>query len=254
MRIFIWIVVSLLNGSLLAAASGLEPKAVQSVRMVLPKNATPEMRNIAEVFKRQVHQRCTAKVVADGAANAAQLALELAVVKDLGEDEFRIEARAAGGVRITGQSAQGLVAGVGKFLRTSRYDQGGFTPGEWRGTSVPTRHARGIYFATHFHNFYHEAPIPEIERYVEDLALWGLNELVVWYDTHHFNGADDPKAVEFRKRLHAIMAAAKRSAWMCRCSLSATKPTGIHRLNCVRRAVGAAATTRAPSVRANRKE
>lgn len=210
MRIFIWIVVSLLNGSLLAAASGLEPKAVQSVRMVLPKNATPEMRNIAEVFKRQVHQRCTAKVVADGAANAAQLALELAVVKDLGEDEFRIEARAAGGVRITGQSAQGLVAGVGKFLRTSRYDQGGFTPGEWRGTSVPTRHARGIYFATHFHNFYHEAPIPEIERYVEDLALWGLNELVVWYDTHHFNGADDPKAVEFRKRLHAIMAAAKK--------------------------------------------
>ena len=45
---------------------------------------------------------------------------------------------------------------------------------------------------------------------MEDLGLWGYNALTVWYDMHHFDGADDPKAVAFRDRLHAICAAARR--------------------------------------------
>ena len=182
-------------------------EGVKSVRLLLPAQAGPVVENTGKVFTRQVQQRCEAKVVTGG---KAPLTVELAVEKGIGAEGYRIEDRQGGGVRIAGNDERGLVAGVGKFLRTSRYDKGGFTPGPWRGTSVPTRQVRGIYFATHFHNYYHDAPVEEIERYVEDLALWGLNELAVWYDTHHFNGADDPKAVEFRKRLHAVMAAAKR--------------------------------------------
>ncbi|MCP4311458.1 MAG: hypothetical protein GY790_09375 [Bacteroidetes bacterium] len=60
---------------------------------------------------------------------------------------------------------------MGKFLHTSRYDQGGFTPGAWRGTSVPRGTFRGIYFATHFNNWYEAASGPERARYVESLAL-----------------------------------------------------------------------------------
>ena len=205
MSIPILIGLCLLSSNLLAAE--VQSAAVKSVRLILPPRRGPVAENTGKVFTRQVQQRCEAKVVMAG---AAPLTVELAVEKGIGAEGYLIEDRKGGGVRIAGNDERGLVAGVGKFLRTSRYDKGGFTPGTWRGTSVPTRQARGIYFATHFHNFYHEAPIPEIERYVEDLALWGLNELVVWYDMHHFNGADDPKAVEFRKRLHAIMAAAKR--------------------------------------------
>ena len=67
----------------------------------------------------------------------------------------------------------------------------------------------GIYFATHFHNFYHDAPIDEVQRYIEDLSLWGYNTLIVWYDMHHFNGWDDPKAVEFRSRIRQFAEAAK---------------------------------------------
>jgi hypothetical protein len=136
--------------------------------------------------------------------------VEMAIEQGIGKEGFRIEDRKDGGVRIVGNDERGLVAGAGKFLRASRYDQGGFTPGTWRGTSVPTRQSRGIYFATHFHNFYHEAPVKEIQYYTEDLALWGLNELVVWYDMHHFNGFEDPEAVVFRERLRAILLAAKR--------------------------------------------
>ncbi|MCX6880517.1 MAG: hypothetical protein NTW21_42935 [Verrucomicrobia bacterium] len=177
------------------------------VRVVLPEKPNDLIGRIVVVFARQVENRCPARVITTGEAPQT---VELAVEKGIGAEGYRIEDRQGGGVRIAGNDERGLVAGVGKFLRTSRYDKGGFTPGTWRGTSVPTRQVRGIYFATHFHNYYHDAPVEEIERYVEDLALWGLNELAVWYDAHHFDGVDDPKAVEFRKRLHAIMAAAKR--------------------------------------------
>ena len=183
------------------------PPAVKTVRVHLSPQASPVVAHLATVFARQVTDRCGAKVVTEG---DAPLVVEFATADDIGPEGFRIEDRPGGGVRIVGRDDRGLVAGTGKFLRTSRYDRGGFTPGAWRGESVPTKPSRGIYFATHFFNYYHSAPIPEIERYVEDLALWGTNELMVWYDMHHFNGFDDPKAVTFRDRLRAILLAAKR--------------------------------------------
>ena len=53
-------------------------------------------------------------------------------------------------------------------------------------------------------------PVDEVQRYVEDVGLWGFNTLIVWYDMHHFQGFDSPEAVAFRKRLKAICGAARR--------------------------------------------
>ncbi len=200
--------VAVVAAMLAAMAVAAEPVAAPAaVRLALPANASPVVRHLATVFARQVADRCDTKFAMEG---QAPLVVEFATADDIGPEGFRIEDRPGGGVRVVGRDDCGLVAGVGKFLRTSRYDRGGFTPGAWRGTSVPAKADRGIYFATHFHNYYHSAPIPELERYVEDLALWGTNELLVWYDMHHFNGFDDPKAVAFRDRLRAILLAAKR--------------------------------------------
>ena len=33
-----------------------------------------------------------------------------------------------------------------------------------------------------------------MNRYVEELALWGCNTLAVWFDLHHYHGIDDPEA------------------------------------------------------------
>ena len=85
------------------------------------------------------------------------LKVELAIAPGIGSEGFRIEDRPGGGVKIVGNDARGLLYGVGKLLRTSRYDCDGFTAGAWRGTSIPEKPVRGIYFATHFHNFYHDA-------------------------------------------------------------------------------------------------
>ncbi len=184
-----------------------QAEAVKSVRLILPAQPGLVLEHLSQVVARQIQQRCESKIVRDG---EAPLTVELAIEKGIGLEGYRIQNRTGGGVQIVGNDERGLVAGVGKFLRTSRYDKGGFTAGDWRGASVPQKPRRGIYFATHFHNYYHEAPAEEIGRYVEDLALWGLNELVVWYDLHHFNGFDDPEAVKFRQRLNEIMSAAKR--------------------------------------------
>ena len=181
---------------------------VDRVRVVLPERASRVLTNIGGVFARQVAQRCSARVITSG---DAPLVVELTIAAGIGAEGFRIEGRAGGGVRIVGNDERGVLYGVGKFLRTSRYDKGGFSPGTWRGTSVPVKPLRGIYFATHFDNFYHVAPVEDVQRYVEDLGLWGYNVLGVWYDMRYAgNGFGDPTAVTFRARLHAIGEAARR--------------------------------------------
>jgi hypothetical protein len=134
--------------------------------------------------------------------------VEIGLQQGIGKEGFRIEDM-AGGVRIVGNDERGLLYGVGKFLRSSTYQRGSVTLGDWRGTSVPEEPFRGIYFATHFFNWYHEAPTPEVERYVEDLGLWGYNTIVVWYDMHHFKGIQDPEAQAMLKRLNALLRVAK---------------------------------------------
>ena len=53
---------------------------------------------------------------------------------------------------------------------------------------------RGIYLATHFNNFYEAASPEELERYVEDLSLWGFNLLALAYPHWQYAGYDDPAA------------------------------------------------------------
>ena len=139
----------------------------------------------------------------------ASLQVELAVKPGIAAEGFTIADVKPGVIRITGSDQRGVLYGVGKFLHTSRYDQGGFTPGAWRGTSAPKKTMRGMYFATHFHNFYHDGPIKEVQQYVQELGLWGFNSIAVWYDMRHTKTFDDPEAGAFRARLKAILQSAR---------------------------------------------
>jgi len=105
----------LLGLNLLAAES--QPRAATSVRLALPADATPVVRNLGTVFTRQIHQRCDAKVGTEGEPN---LMVEMAMEQGIGKEGFRIEDRKGGGVRIIGNDERGLVAGAGKFLRTPK--------------------------------------------------------------------------------------------------------------------------------------
>ena len=123
----------------------------------------------------------------------------LEITPDIGAEGFRIDDTGNGTPRITGHDECGLLYGVGKFLRNPT----------WRGTSVPEKPIRAIYFASHFHNFYHDAPIDEVCRYIEELALWGCNTLTVWFDMHHYNGIKDPNAQAMIVRLRTMLRTAE---------------------------------------------
>lgn len=204
-------IIALVVGSAFLLPGVASAATAKAVQVVLPPDASPISKNIARLLARQIRQRCEVDVtVSDKAMLENPLIVKLAIHPGIGKEGFNIADGSSGIVEITGNDERGLLYGVGKFLRTSRYDEGGFTPGTWRGQSAPRKPVRGIYLATHNNNFYHAAPIEEVNRYVEELALWGNNVLLMWYDMHHFDSFDQPEAVEFRKRLYAIFNAAKQ--------------------------------------------
>ena len=195
--------------TILALVEGLCLSAdpVPSVRVVLPADAGVVARRAAGILSRQISERCDAKVLTAG---EAAWAIHLGCESGIGPEGYRISDGPGGSVRILGNDERGLLYGVGKFLRSSRYDRGGFTPGTWRGTSVPQCPMRGIYFATHFNNFYEAASFEELERYVEDLSLWGFNLLTLSYPHWQYAGYDDPAARKMTEHLRRLMRVAKQ--------------------------------------------
>ncbi|MEI8247111.1 MAG: hypothetical protein WCI51_14865 [Lentisphaerota bacterium] len=116
------------------------------------------------------------------------------------EEGFSIADLPDGSVQIKGGGSSAILYGVGKMLHTASFANGNFQFGLWRGFTSPQKSERVVYLATHFHNYYHVAPFEEISEYLEDLALWGYNRLMMWVDKHHFNGPDDPALTEFVER------------------------------------------------------
>lgn len=115
------------------------------------------------------------------------------------------------GITLTASNDCALHAAFGRFLLESRFDgRGGFRPVENAIDFTPKKPLRGMYFATHFLNFYHSAPVEEVYEVIEDLALWGCNSLLVWFDMHHFSSMEEPGAQKLVQRLHALLSYANR--------------------------------------------
>lgn len=148
-------------------------------------------------------RRASAQDTGDG------LSLTLQLVPELGAESFHLTITPRE-VMLRAGDELGLLQGIGKFLRRCHFTPQGIQLGEEEIVESHTVPAlRGIYFATHFHNYYHDAPLDEIIHYVEDLALWGMNTLQVWFDMHHYTGIDDPAAQAMIERLRSILLVAK---------------------------------------------
>ncbi len=131
-------------------------------------------------------------------------------------ETFTIE-KTAEGLEISGHGLSELAAGAGSFLHESRYRNGKLFPADRTGTISLQKPFRCIYFATHFYNFYHVAPLNEIRDYIANLALWGFNTLALWYDLHHFHDIDCTESITFRKRLLTIAGYAREAGMKIFC-------------------------------------
>lgn len=72
-----------------------------------------------------------------------------------------------------------------------------------------TNDFRCVYFANHFFNYYHVAPMDEIYEYIESLALWGQSVLSLWFDMHHFSSFSSPDACIMLERMKMMYQKAK---------------------------------------------
>ncbi len=142
-------------------------------------------------------------------AENAKSVLSFGLCPSLPEDGYRIS-DAADGLMVESSTECGLLAALGHLLRDGTLSEDDFTIGSFRGEIVPKKPFRSIYFATHFHNYYHDAPIEEILYYIEDLSLWGLNTICFWFDLHHYSSCKDPDASAMITRIKQMMAHAER--------------------------------------------
>lgn len=102
------------------------------------------------------------------------------------------------GMALIGRKPIHLLNGVGWLLR--QLAKGTLLP-SLKTTQTPACPLRGVYFARHFHNFYHTAPVEEIRRYLEDLALWGFCYFSLPFPRINLEREDSP---ETQKQLEQV--------------------------------------------------
>ncbi len=140
----------------------------------------------------------------------ADFTLTIAVDESLANDRFVIEPN-GNGVSLRAANSCAIFAALGRWLFDSRFDgRGGFEPSLERVDFTPAKPLRGMYFATHFNNFYHNAPLEAVYEVIADLALRGCNAILVWYDMHHYDSIDEPSSRAMIERLKAFMIYAKK--------------------------------------------
>ena len=179
---------------------------VQQIKIILPQNHGAVMDNTKKILEKQLTKRANVTITNDSTAQ-----FTIALITEAGNtpEAFSISSKGKNCVQISGADEAAVLYGVGKFLRTSRYSQQSFTPGSWRGTLAPKGKVRGIYLATHFNNFYEAAPIEVVQQYVEELALWGINNLVIHFATWQYTSYYDADAQKALTRSRQIMGIAK---------------------------------------------
>lgn len=142
----------------------------------------------------------TAKYLLDKYGNALSEKVIFQIDKSFEGDDYRVEKEGKKFV-LLGNSVVAFNAAVGKVMRLG--------DAACNKTFRFEKKLRGTYFANHFYNFYHTAPIEKVFDYMEELALWGQNVFSLWFDMHHFSSINDPHAQEMIVRMEKYYKKAK---------------------------------------------
>lgn len=194
--------------------------ATGELRVRLEAHDPAQLRRELDILRTRLLQRGAPRVIESNRRPHLILALD----PRLGRESFRI-AESRGALRIASGSPLGLLYGIGRFLRTCRYGDS-FQLSTWRGESTPRGTIRGIYFATHFHNWYHQASAAELSRYLEDLALWGVNAVMAIFPMINLRDWDDPQAAPAMATLRQVARAARELGLQITTGINNTLFTG----------------------------
>lgn len=138
--------------------------------------------------------------------------VELCGDLSLSDGAYRIE-----NDRVYASDLSGMFSGAGRYLRET-LSSGSKITGKIE--CVPECEVRGVYFASHFHNFYHVAPLEELYEYLDDLALYGINAIMAIVPTIDLSSIDDPEKEKNIERLSKIFKHAHKNGMKtCTCFL-----------------------------------
>jgi hypothetical protein len=107
---------------------------------------------------------------------------------------------------VAGQSPSGAVAGVGRLLRGIRFEQGRLSLPAARFSDAPAMPIRGIYLWAREPYFKSK----NLDRYIEEFALWGGNSLALWFELGMFSSFEDPQAQHWREAYRRCFETAQR--------------------------------------------
>ena len=170
--------------------------------LVLGANPSPAEQRAGELFAERAQERSSVKLAAPGEKGTVRLVIGTVASNDLikqfaatheqvaalGADGYCISADAGTGViHVAGQSDSGVVAGVGRLMRELRYRDGTLEVPSLLVAETPRMPNRGIYLWAR--KFYFYEP-DRLDRYIEELALWGCNGIAFWFEMGMFDTFD----------------------------------------------------------------
>ena len=161
MRCFLSVVFALLSFAVFAAYS----------KIKVDVSSLPEdKRFISRIVETRVNERTIPSDVAD------TFIVRFQYDNTLNGETSRIRIL-HGCAEISASRFRSLLFGAGKFLRKIQYGSKTFDVNAGEFLIVQSKEFRQIYFARHFNTWYHRASVDELMRYIDDLALTGINAI-----------------------------------------------------------------------------
>lgn len=142
----------------------------KEMEKALPCDQAPIYRKLFSILKVRVEERSGAAVT----EGIGDFTLAFSLDEAMAEEAYEIS-NVEGGVQIKGRNFNALMFGMGQLLHKSSYSDAGMTVTDWRGYSAPECPVRFLYYAIHFYNWYQNTSPEGLERYCEDMMLWGYN-------------------------------------------------------------------------------
>lgn len=158
----------------------------------------------AELMKKHISKRIPLEIETEG------MQIELMIDEQLGKQEsYKILVK-DNGFAIMGADTMGLFFGIGKFLHTAKWTDTEFVPKPPIGVITPASDFRAVYFAIHFYNWYQNAPLEELETYLEELVLWGYNVAVCIIPIVNLDSFEDQLFYQSVKKTREVYQLAKK--------------------------------------------
>jgi hypothetical protein len=219
----------LLSAVSLAAAGQTEPAKSTDIALcngelavALGAHPSPAEKRVAELFAGRIKERAGIALAAPGDKATFRLVVGTVVsnekiktfagsnkqVASLGPDGYVISVDPGKKeIHVAGQSDSGVVAGIGRLMREMRYRQGRIEVPALQIAETPQMPNRGMYLWARKHFF---GKPDQVDRYIEEFALWGCNGICFWYEMGMFKSFDDPEAQQWLAMYRRFYETARR--------------------------------------------